>query len=356
MDNIKTKCITESQITENGDVNLLVDDISKLRRLPADVLKRDVINKITDPDRYPLEEQPVDTSQATKHPVMELGGLSKSKGTPSERTDAVRTADFISLGGGDYTFSNGQGFKMCVICYGADKTILPAWNGSYAYAYVNDGATISLPSLTAYIKFYTSDTSDAGAVFTLSGKGDKEENTSKITAGFVKQYFVNGGYHLECTEMDPGLWQLELRAKNDEFAILAIKPPKERPHEATLALSLTGSSTKQFADLSCMRYDETAQGQVCLICQKRGASTPLPYFFIGFNDGTEAGRVQKFRVNPDAIPVQLTNEGIKVRRNNHYDNDWTDADTVLVNLADLQDKVNKMYDALVADGTIAEGV
>ena len=357
MNNMPTKCITEAPLTENGDVNLLADDASMLRKLPVKMIRDDVIHKITDPEQYPLSTETAETPQNVGiTPVMEVGGLSKSKGTPSERSDAVRTAEFLPLSGGRYTFTNGKGFKMYVICYDESQKILPAWyeSNTLTYALINDGDKLTIPDTTVYLKFYCSDTADTTITFIISGEGSGTVTNNKY-AEFVKQYFANGEYTLGCTELDPGLWQLELRALREGFAIFAIKPPKEKPHEATIALSLSGTNTKQFVDFSCMRYDETVQGQVCIICQKRGSVTPLPYFFIGFNDGTGAGRVQKFRVNPDAIPMQLTSNGVKVRRYNNYDNDWQDDDTVVINLAELNDKVNKMHMALVANGIIVEG-
>lgn len=358
---MNTRNITDAELTENADVNFLADESGMLKKMGliylSGLIAGGVYNTVTDPDRYPIKEGTDEGGggQGVITPVLEVGGLNRNTGEPTSRSDAVRTADFIPVSGGTYIFSNGMGYKFCINCYDSSKAILSGWaGGGISYAYVNDGGEFSLPSSAVYLKFYCSDTADVTVPFTLTRKsGGGGSTTPSQVLEFVKQYFANGNYVLECTEMDPGLWQLEVRSAKDEFTIFNIKAPKDRPHEATVALMCSGGNTKQFADLSCMRYRETEQGQVCIICQKRGSTTPLPYFFVGFNDGAGAGRVQKFRVNPDCVPLWLTNRGIMVRRNNNYNNDWTDEETVTVDLADMHDKVEKMYAALVADGTIA---
>lgn len=353
---MQTKVITDVPMSESDNVNFLTDDGGTLKKMKMHKIIENAVHKISDPDQYPLNTEENTIPSPNKIvPAMEVGGLSKSSGNVSERSDSVRTADFIPVSGGVYTFRNGRGYKMCVICYDSEQVILPPWyENAYSYAYVPDGCELELPLEAAYLKFYCSNTSDVNVTFTIT-EGSSVVPVKKVVE-FVKQYFAKGDYSFECTEMDVGQWQLELKSKNDEFAIMVIKPPKSKPHEATLALSLRGDKTIQFADFSCMRYDETARGSVEIVMQKRGDTTPLPYFCIAFNDGEGAGRIRKLTVNPDAKPIRMTADGLEVRRSNTYDNEWTDEDTVVIDLAALNDKVEKIYAALIANGMIVEAV
>lgn len=355
---MNTRNITDVEIAGSADTaNVLVDDNGVLKKFPASSLpggggvdEAGILDKVTDPDKY------AQTSGGGEQisPVMEVGGLDRSTGALKDNTGYSRTAEFIPVQPGiEYTFANDAGNKMCVMCYDAnEQSVENIGNGSYRYIYVESGATWSFSDSygISFIKFYVSKTADLTIPYTITwgGSSDVVDPLS-----FKKMYFPNG-YSIEASEIDPGLWQLLIHALRNEFNIVGIRAPEAKPHEATLALLCSGDSTNQFADLSCMRYDESAQGQVCLILQKRGEATPLPYFFIGFNDGVRPPRVQKFRVNPDCIPMRMTSQGIEVRRNNTYDNDWLPEETVVVNLADMHDKVEKMYAALVANGTITE--
>lgn len=346
---METKNITKAEIINNTEVNLLVDDNELVKRLPSSVLISEIIERVTNPESFPNNDVVPDVEII---PILEIGGLSRNTGELSERSDAVRTADFVKITGGTtYLFSNGLGYKVCVNIFDSSKNLLTDWNGSFAYAYVNDGNSLAIPENAGFIKFYCSDTADITTKFILKDTNSSTSSALKYLE-FVKQYFSKGHYYIQCSEIDPGLWQLELGSTENEFNIVKIKAPENNPHESTLALSLSGNGSHQIADLSCMRYDETAQGQVCLILQSR-SETPLPYFFIGFNDGKGAGRVQKLRIEPDSIPMRMTKDGIRVRRNNNYDNNWAGAE-VTVNLATMYDKVEKMYNALLSNGTITE--
>lgn len=339
---------TPKEILDDSGVQKLVNAITVDMKKVTDVLQKKMVesddlttNRIIDPEHFPLSK---DITEVVIDAVLEVGGLSRKTGELEERSDSVRSKDYIQVSAGcTYTITNGMGYRTCVCCYNYNKEFLTAWNGEYSYQYVSDGGSIDIPATATYIRFYCSSTSDIGIKFMLRSVQSKLEFTE-----FVSQHFSNGGYRFRTEEIDPNLWELQLYRDCDEFTIFDIKAPSAAPHEATLALKCYGKNTRQFVDLSCMRYDETSKGQVCIICQKRGSSTPLPYFFIGFNDGEGAGRVQKLRVNPDAIPVKFTSKGIEVRRNNNYDNDWTAEETVTVNLASLHDDVEALKTSTVA--------
>lgn len=339
---------TPKEILDDDGVQKLVNAITTDMKKVTDVLQKKMVemddlatNRIVDPENFPLSK---DITEVVIDAVLEVGGLSRKTGELEERSDSVRSKDYIQvLEGNTYTITNGMGYRTCVCCYNHNKEFLVAWNGEYSYQYVSDGGSVIIPPTTSYIRFYCSSTSDTTTKFTLRSVQSKLEVTE-----FVSQHFSNGGYRFRTEEIDPNLYELQLYRDRDEFTIFDIKAPSAAPHEATLTLKCSGNNTRQFADISCMKYDKSSKGQVCIICQKRGSETPLPYFFVGFNDGEGAGRVQKLRVNPDAIPVRFTSKGIEVRRNNNYDNDWTAEDTVIVDLASLHDDVEALKTSSVA--------
>ena len=111
--------------------------------------------------------------------------------------------------------------------------------------------------------------------------------------------------------------------------ITEIKAPRENPQEATLALMNSGNGFNQFVDFSSMVYDNYPE--VVIVCQTRGGKQ-LPKFAIQFNDG--GGRIDKLTVQPDAIPLELTSEGLKIRKDNSVGS-GTEDDFVTVNLYDF---------------------
>lgn len=347
---------TPKEILDEDGVQKLVNAITADMKKVTDALQKKMVemdelatNKIVNPENFPLSK---DITEVVIDAVLEVGGLSRKTGELEERSDSVRSKDYIQVSEGyTYTITNGMGYRTCVCCYNYNKEFLVAWNGEYSYQYVSDGGSIIIPPTATYIRFYCSSTSDTTTKFILKSVQSKMEVTE-----FVSQHFSNGGYRFRTEEIDPNLYELQLYRDCDEFTIFDIKAPSAAPHEATLTLKCSGNNTRQFADISCMKYDKSSKGQVCIICQKRGSETPLPYFFVGFNDGEGAGRVQKLRVNPDAIPIRFTDKGIEVRRNNNYDNDWTAEETVTVNLASLHDDVEELKSTSGGGGSYDPGV
>ena len=133
-----------------------------------------------------------------------------------------------------------------------------------------------------------------------------------------------------------------ITAKDNEFAILNIKAPESNAKESTITLMLDDTNTTQFVDISNMRYDTAVKGAFEIVLQKRGINTPLPYFTVNFNDGLGAGRVKKFTVQPDAIPIEMTSAGLMVRKNNNYNNTGTPDEYQLINLVEMYNKIQEL--------------
>ena len=263
---------------------------------------------------------------------VEFGGLNRKTGELDDsRDDAIRSVDYLEVTPGKTVFFTSSlpieddgTVRVCFydenysfvetvhVALETDLTIVPEWK---------------------YLKFYRSDTTDATIEMALLTREMKPE--------FKKIYFADHGYAIYGKEIDDETMHklvIEALGKDDnEYNIVEIKAPKHSPGEASLALMNKGDDRLQFVDFSSLTYDED-NPTVEIVCQTRG-DHKLPEFSVRFNDGKGAGRVKKFAVKPDCIPMILTSEGIQVRRNNTYNNKATEEETVTVNLANLYDRI-----------------
>lgn len=342
----------------NGEDIVDAEDINSIARAVIDLEENGgdqgvdgvTLDQIIDPDNNPIEE--AEDNILEIH--MELGGLSTETGDIVEREDAIRSADFISVIPNRTVFFMsslpiGGGGNVRVCCYDANKIFIKT-------AYVKLNADLTISSNWRYLKIYRSDTGDKTVEMSLVTRG----TTKKVE--FQKIYFADHGYSVYGDLIGGGgnYHKLVIQADENEqddadpdvHTILELAAPKNNPKEATLALMNAGDGVEQFVDFSSMVYDPD-NPTVEIVNQTRGGHK-LPEFSIRYNDGNGAGRVKKLVVMPDCIPIKLTNAGIEVRRNNNYNNNATAEELVTVNLADLYDKVNVIYDALIANGTITE--
>ena len=303
-----------------------------------EVLSQDCfsLDQIIDPDNNPITE----SSEITVDFVMETGALD-STGVDTDSPTQIRS-DFISVTSGSGLIYASPEWKdyLRIIGYNADKVFVEKKRADV-------GSKFTIPDTWAYLRFYTGAT-DAQFTFVTE--------TPETKAEFKKIYFADHGYSIYGAPMDDEtMHKLVVKAEGKDgnhFNIIEVKAPPENPEEATIALMNLGNGFKQFVDFSSMVYNPD-NPTVEIVCQTRG-NQPLPEFSVRYNDGNGAGRVKKLVVMPDCIPIKLTNAGIEVRRNNNYNNNATAEELVTVNLADLYDKVNVIYDALIANGTITE--
>ena len=347
--NDKTKnipTIENNIVNIQGDIDTLKDDLEFIevnyasKKYVDDAVassggtgggsSEDVIDKIIDPDNNPLsvaEDSVLDIP-------MEVGGLSTSSGELVERDDAIRSNDFIFVTPNEtIQFASslpvGGDEKIRVCCYGEDKTFIET-------IYPRLQADFHIETDWHYIKFYRSDTGDEQVTMSVVRKGKVEK------AEFKKIYFAEHGYELYGDIIDDEtMHKLVVYASGKDentFNIIEVKAPSHNPEEATICLMNWGNDTKQFVDFSSMVYNpENPTAEI--VCQTRGGKK-LPEFSIRYNDGQGAGRVKKFTVHPDAIPIELTAQGLKVRKNNTFDNNETEEDYVVVNLAEAAESIN----------------
>lgn len=266
---------------------------------------------------------------------VEFGGLNRKTGELDDsRDDAIRSVDYLEVTPGKTVFFTSSlpieddgTVRVCFydenysfvetvhVALETDLTIVPEWK---------------------YLKFYRSDTTDATIEMALLTREMKPE--------FKKIYFADHGYAIYGKEIDDETMHklvIEALGKDyNEYNIVEIKAPKHSPGEASLALMNKGGDILQFVDISSLTYD-VDNPTVEIVCQTRG-DHKLPEFSVRYNDGKGAGRIKKFAVKPDCIPMTLTSEGIQVRRNNTYNNRATEEELVTVNLAELYDKIQEL--------------
>lgn len=317
-----------------------------------------VLCQITDPDAHPLEVVENEHQVIT----LEVGKLSRTSGSEKDGEGGLRTPDFIAISAGEEIYPvyeelallDGSA-RFCFLLYDSSYNFISTlWNeNAYCYYYARSGGSFTIPGgvNAAYLKGYISMDNAEG---TLTLKNNSVQTVTK--AEHKKIYIADHGYSIYGGAIDDETMHkivIKAEGKDDNtYNITEIKAPTHNPQESTIALMNWGNGIKQFVDISSMVYEQD-NPTVEIVCQTRD-NRPLPEFSIRYNDGNGAGRVKKLVVMPDCIPVKLTSTGIEVRRNNNYDNNATAEELVTVNLADLYDKVNMIYDALIANGTITE--
>lgn len=336
----------EPDITEDENYDVLISLIERIENAidePDDpespdvpiVIDENVINKIIDPDNYPLEEG--DFEEEGHDIVFEIGKLSRSSGENRDGEGGLRTPDYIPLNDFEHlktyfdTTSDGVD-RLCLISYREDYTCT-GWYGYVSSDVDYSIAEMGMPEDSAYIRGYlsTEDTEGAVTFWFYTEHEDTKAEHKKI-------YIADHGYTIYGDEIDNAtMHKLVIRAlglDGNGYNITEIKAPSDNPEEATLALMNWGDNgRKQFVDFSSMTYDPE-KPTVEIVCQTRDGE-PLPEFSVRYNDGYGAGRVKKFVVHPDAIPIELTASGLKVRSNNNYDNEGEDSEFATINLFEL---------------------
>ena len=265
---------------------------------------------------------------------IEPGGLNRKTGELDARDDAVRSIDYLEVTPDKTVFFTSS------LPIEDDGTVRVCfYDANYAFVetvHIELETDLKIESDWRYLKFYRSDTTDTTIEMALLTREMKPE--------FKKIYFADHGYAIYGADIDDETMHklvIEALGKDDnEYNIVEIKAPKHSPGEASLALMNKGGETLQFVDFSSLTYDED-NPTVEIVCQTRG-SHKLPEFSVRYNNGKGAGRVKKFTVKPDCIPMTLTSEGIQVRRNNNYDNNATEEELVTINLAELYDRINEL--------------
>lgn len=327
-ENPQTEIVTDESLSVSGaaaDAAVCGQRFESVeqRLYEAENAGTDVINKILDPDNYPISE----SAEVTVSCVMETGALDSSGGE-SESPTQIRS-DFVEVSSKSGKICAGEDWEedLRVLGYDAEKNFVEK-------KYASAGSEFSIPETWAYLRFYTGSTEIEFSFVT---------GTPETKAEFKKIYIRDQGYYIKGENISGSdSHKVVIQASGlDEntYNITEIRAPSENPEEATLCLTNWGNGINQMVDISSMAYDPE-NPTMEIVCQARNGS-PLPQFSVRFNDGEGAGRVKKFVVNPDAVPVELTSAGIRVRKNNTYDNAADESEYVTVDLADFYSKMTR---------------
>lgn len=265
----------------------------------------EIINKILDPDNYPLTE---DTESVSFDVALEVGKLSKSGGGERDGEGGLRMAEYQPINSFSFmkpVFDTTDGeTSVTALFYTDDKT----YTGKYFFIEKNKFFDLSkAPEGAAYIRCYISTEDETGSLaleFSNTTDGGAKAEHKKI-------YMADHGYSIYGASIDDETMHkivVESAGKDgNTYNITEIRAPKSNPEEATLCLKNSGNGISQFVDFSSMVYNPD-NPTVEIVCQTRGGK-PLPVFSIGFNSGT-GGRIKKLTVHPDAAPIELTSTGI----------------------------------------------
>lgn len=310
------------------------------------------INAIIDPDNEVLEGQTV-----IEHDPGFVSGKTLSL-TTGETIDGapeyIVALNYTPIKAGTtYTLVTDSSATFRFILYDVNKQIVKGWNDGTDGAWRDNNGSFEVPSScgAASVRCFA-ETTVIPSTFKLINQATNQDIFKTIIGGtgsgtrFQKAAFTNQ-YAMKtyAIDNDPNMHGLNIERDKDcdeEFSIVEIAAPSKKPYESTLTLMNSGDKTVQFLDLSSMRYDESAQGTIELVCQSRGANTPLPRFMVNFNDGKGAGRVQKLVIRPDALPIQMINNGLLVRKNNDFTNVSTDDDWFEFSFKDIVDDVTAL--------------
>jgi hypothetical protein len=302
--------------------------------------EEDILNKILDPDNYPLSEN---TNENVYNIELEEGKLSRTDGSERDGEGGLRMQDYLSVNSFSTmtpVFETTDGVTdVCAIFYDSNYKF-------QSYAYIGNNVTFSISSSASYVRCYIS-TTDTTGTLTLNF-GSKVNNATK--AKHKKVYLADHGYSIYGAEIDDDdtMHKVVICAEGEdgnEYNITEIRAPDSDPKEATVCLMNSGNGITQFADFSSMVYKN--KPEVVIVCQTRGGKQ-LPKFAVQFNDGDrkkgeegDNGRVSKFTVHPNAIPIELTKDGIRVKTNNS-DYFTEDDEYVTINLIDLLDQITAL--------------
>lgn len=327
----------------------------------------DMLLPITDPDNYPIHTETIKTDEDGYSIIpLERGSVDEVDGDLLEydpRNPYIRSAVYIPIEmNTEYKFvcTTGEIYRLRILLCDKNKCILHDnwWNGiSNYHNMVLSSAFINKQEEAKYM------------IFDIQGLGNPAI-TLKINTdiGIVSQHITinklrfNDDYAVSVSEtLENKCKQLTIthdNTNNNKISMFTIQAPTHRALDTRLRLLNAGLKTSQVIDLRSVRDDENpeTQGRFEIGIRSFGASTPIPEFSVGFADTINGELIKRFIVDPDAMMVRLTKDGVQFRTSNMSNNKPGEKELYTINFKSLLDKLNKSYTSLLKHNLITEEV
>ena len=396
--NIRTKDLSKVLVmTNTSDTNFIAERSGKIYRTPfrgegtvSRIDKNDLImfqdtitdevgsNKIVsinygdflmpiiDPVNYPIYTKQIEQdSEGFSVVPLERGSIDPEDGDwlDYKSTDPyVRSSVYIPIEmNKKYKFrcESGEIFSIRIMLCDREKQIIhDKWfNGISNYQNIMVNMTFeSLVEEAHYMMFDVRGAGNANIKFEINAPiGLQTEHV------VIKQFMFVDDYNFLTTDtLEAKDKQLEINHEGSRSKVttLAVQAPSYRPLDVKLRLINSGYKTHQYVDLRSMRdnEDKETRGRVEIGIRSFDGDTPTPQFCVGFADGINSTLIHRFIVDPDAMLVHLTKDGVQFRTSNVSNNKPGLKELYTINFKSLSDKVNKCYTSLLKYNMIIDEV
>ena len=396
--NIKTKDLSKVLLmTNTSDTNFIAERSGKIYRTPfrgegtvSRIDKNDLImfqdtvtdevgsNKIVsinygdflmpiiDPTNYPIYTKQIEQdSEGFSIIPLERGSIDPEDGDwlDYKTTDPyVRSSVYIPIEiNRKYKFrcESGEIFSIRIMLCDKEKQIIhDKWfNGISNYQNIMVNMTFeSLVEEAHYMMFDVRGVGNANVKFEINTAIGLQ--TEHVT---IKQFMFADDYNfLTADTLESKDKQLEINHEGSRSKVttMALRAPSYRPLDVKLRLINSGYKTHQYVDLRSIRdnEDKETQGRVEIGIRSFSNDTPTPQFCVGFANGINNTLIHRFIVDPDAMLVHLTKDGIQFRTSNVSNNKPGLKELYTINFKSLNDKVTKCYTSLLKYNMIIDEV
>ena len=396
--NIKTKDLSKVLVmTNTSDTNFIAERSGKIYRTPfrgegtvSRIDKNDLImfqdtvtdgvgsNKIVsinygdflmpiiDPVSYPIYTKQIEQdSEGFSVIPLERGSIDPEDGDwlDYKSTDPyVRSAVYIPIEmNKKYKFrcESGEIFSIRIMLCDREKQIIhDKWfNGISNYQNVMVNMIFeSMVEEAHYMMFDVRGAGNANVKFEINTTiGLQSEHV------VIKQFMFVDDYNFLTTDtLEAKDKQLEINHEGSRSKVttMALQAPSYRPLDVKLRLINSGYKTHQYVDLRSVRdnEDKETRGRVEIGIRSFDGDTPMPQFCVGFAEGINNTLIHRFIVDPDAMLVHLTKDGVQFRTSNVSNNKPGLKELYTINFKSLNDKVNKCYTSLLKYNMIIDEV
>lgn len=327
----------------------------------------DMLLPIIDPDNYPIHTETIKTDTEGFSVIpLERGGIDETDGDMlayDPRNPYIRSAIYIPIKmNKEYRFvcTTGEIYRLRILLCDKNKRILHDnwWNGISNYSnMVLSSSFVSDQEEAKYMIFDIQGLGNPNIVLKINEEiGVISQHVTINKLRFKDDYTVSVSETLENNSK-----QLVVEhdsTNNNKISMLTIQAPSNRALDSRIRLLNAGLKTSQVVDLRSVRDDEDSdtRGRCEIGIRSYGTSTPIPEFCIGFADTINGELIKRFVVDPDAMMVRLTKDGVQFRTSNMSNNKPGEKELYTINFKTMLDKVNKSYTSLLKHNLITEEV